>query len=228
MLRKQRGIANAAMVAVLLGALWVAMDVAGWPEVALAQEVAGSITKIEGSAQLIRGGQSLALAVGTAVDVGDKVTTAAKAQVRLTLRDGSILTLGESGTIVIDHMISATGTAPSVIRLLGGHLRSIVAAALRGTIASFEIHTPNAVAGVRGTRFDTAFIEGTPCPGFPKCLRYTHVGVSEGIVEVTNPTNPSAPGVLVEAGYETTVPCEEPPTSPGPLGMGEMGGPGYH
>jgi hypothetical protein len=52
--------------------------------------------------------------------------------------------------------------------------------------------------------------------------------VSEGIVEVTNPTNPSAPAVTVEAGYETTVPCEEPPTSPGPLGIGEMGGPGYH
>jgi hypothetical protein len=226
MLGGRGGSASSAIAAWLMGAFCVAVGVAGWPEACFAQEVAGSITKIEGSAQLVRGAQSLAIAVGTAVDVGDKVTSAAQAQVTLMLRDGSILTLGESGTIVIDHVINAAGTAPSVVSLLGGHLRSIVAAALRGTIASFEIHTPNAIAGVRGTRFDTAFIEGTPCPGFPKCLRYTDVGVSEGIVEVTNPTNPSAPAVTVEAGYETTVPCEEPPTSPGPIG--EMGGPGYH
>jgi ferric-dicitrate binding protein FerR (iron transport regulator) len=229
MLRRPGGIADAAaIVAALIGALWVAIGAGGFHNLAFAQEVAGLITATRGSAQLIRGAQSLTIAVGTAVNVGYKITTAPKAEVTLTLRDGSILTLGESGTMTVDHMVGTAAAAPSVIGLLGGHLRSVVAAALRGTIRSFEIHTPNAIAGVRGTKFDTAFIEGTPCPGFPKCLRYTEVGVSEGIVEVSNPTNPSAAPVTVKAGYATTVPCEEAPSSPGPLGIGEMGGPGYH
>ena len=34
--------------------------------------------------------------------------------------------------------------------------------------------------------------------------------------------------VLGNAGYETTVACEAPATSPAPLGMEEMGAPGYH
>ncbi|HEY2663297.1 MAG TPA: FecR family protein [Candidatus Binataceae bacterium] len=225
MLRKPGASAGVAMVAELIVAFCGSVC---FRNLAFAQMAAGSITGIKGSAQLIRGVQTLTIAVGTAVEVGDKIITATKAEATLRLRDGSTLTLGESSTMTIDHIVGAAAGAPSVIGLLSGHLRSAVATALRGTIGSFEIHTPNAIAGVRGTKFDTAFIEGTPCPGFPKCLRYTDVGVFEGIVEVFNPTNPSAAPVTVKAGYETTVPCEEPPSSPGPLGIEEMGGPGYH
>ena len=89
------------------------------------------------------------------------------------------------------------------------------------------MHTPNAVVAARGTNFETAYIVGKPCPGFPECLRYTDVGVYEGVVEVSNPTNPRAAPVRVTPGYETTVPCELAPSSPAPLGMGELGAPGY-
>jgi hypothetical protein len=34
--------------------------------------------------------------------------------------------------------------------------------------------------------------------------------------------------VQVTEGYETTVACDAPATSPAPLGMEEMGAPGYH
>lgn len=223
MLRKPGRIARAAIISLCVGA-----GVCGFEKLALTQEVVGSIVGVKGSAHLIRGAQSLTIAVGTAVDLGDKIVTAPNAEVTLTLRDGSTLNLGQSGTLTIDHVVGAAAAPPSVIGLLGGRLRSVVAAVLRGTNGSYEVHTPNAIAGVRGTKFDTAFIDGIPCPGFPTCLRYTEVGVFEGVVEVSNPTNPSASPVIVKAGYETTVPCQEPPTSPGPLGIGEMGGPGYH
>ena len=49
-------------------------------------------------------------------------------------------------------------------------------------------------------------------------MRYTTVGVSSGIVVVSNPSNPRA-RVEVGEGYETTVPCESAATSPAPLGM---------
>lgn len=183
---------------------------------------------MQGDVQLERAGISLPLTVGITVDVGDKMTTGAKAHATVLLRDGSKLMLGESCSIVVDGLVLAAGTpSHSSILLLGGHLRSVVTAALLSATPNFEIHTPNAIVGVRGTNFETAYIEGKPCPGFPSCLRYTDVGVSEGVVEVSNPTNPSAPSVRVAAGYETTVPCEQPPTPPGPLGMGELGAPGY-
>jgi len=58
-------------------------------------------------------------------------------------------------------------------------------------------------------------------------MRYTTVGVSKGIVAVSNPSNP-APPTEVREGYETTVACESAATSPAPLGMEDLGAPGYH
>ena len=58
-------------------------------------------------------------------------------------------------------------------------------------------------------------------------MRYTTVGVFHGVVAVANIANP-AQAVQVTEGYETTVACERPATSPAPLGMEEMGAPGYH
>jgi hypothetical protein len=130
--------------------------------------------------------------------------------------------------VLEQYAIGAGARVDSRINLLIGHLRSIINAGVEGSRPKFEVHTPNAVAGVRGTEFETAYIAGKPCPGFPTCLRYTDVGVFKGIVEVSNPTNPSASSVRVTQGYETTVPCELPPSSPAPLGMGELGAPGYH
>jgi hypothetical protein len=95
-------------------------------------------------------------------------------------------------------------------------------------VPGFEVHTPNAVVSVRGTDFDTEYIEGKPCPGFPQCLRYTDIGVYKGIVEVRNPTSLKSISVRVTAGYETTVPCELPPANPAPLGIGDLTAPGYH
>ena len=58
-------------------------------------------------------------------------------------------------------------------------------------------------------------------------MRYTTVGVFHGVVSVANIANP-AQAVQVNEGYETTVACEAAATSPAPLGMEEMGAPGYH
>jgi hypothetical protein len=146
----------------------------------------------------------------------------------ITFGDSSTLAVGESATIVVNEGLSRPPTSGiSRVGLLSGHLRSIVNAGLRGLTTDFEVRTPNAIIGVRGTEFETAYIAGTPCPGFPNCTRYTDVGVYKGRVEVRNPLNPHAAPVIATAGYETTVPCEEPPAVPSPLGMEQMLSPAY-
>ncbi len=57
-------------------------------------------------------------------------------------------------------------------------------------------------------------------------MRYTTVEVFKGLVSVANTATPAAT-VQVNEGYETTVACESPATPPAPLGMSEMGSPGY-
>ncbi len=76
-----------------------------------------------------------------------------------------------------------------------------------------------------GTDFDTTYIEGIVRPGYEGCQRYTDVRVREGIVAVSNLANPTEV-VEIEAGYETTVPCELAPLNAGPLGIAGAAGPG--
>ena len=178
---------------------------------------AGSISSATGSVQLQRAGATAPAGAGTAVDVGDRITTGPGGHAVITLTDGSQLELGESSNLVIDNhtLAPAGGRASSQVSLFGGVLRSVVNAT--GGAPNFEVHTPNAVAAVRGTRFDTAYNEGETRPTFGDCRKFTDVVVYEGTVNVRNPNAPN--GTEVPAGYELSVPCNLAPMLPGPIGM---------
>jgi hypothetical protein len=194
---------------------------------AFAQDTIGQVTEITGSAKLERGGVEVEATPMMQIKVRDKLRTTAKSRLTVTLRDGSKLVLSESSSYTIDeYSIAATTRMRASIALWAGHLRAVVVTAL-GAVPDFEVHTPNATAAVRGTEFETAFIADRPCPEDRSCMRYTTVGVFHGVVAVANILSP-AQAVQVTEGYETTVACERPATSPAPLGMEEMGAPGYH
>lgn len=210
-----------------IGAATIVLVVMFTSRMAAAQEAIGEFTNVGGTASLTHAGKELEAAIGMPVAVGDKIRTSPSAQVSVTFKDGSKLELGESSSFTVDqYAIAGSSRIKALIGLWGGHLHSIVTVVAGGT-PNFEVRTPNAVAAVRGTEFETAFIEGRPCPEDRSCMRYTTVGVSSGRVVVSNPSNP-APPVEVGEGYETTVACEAAATSPAPLGMEGMGAPGYH
>jgi ferric-dicitrate binding protein FerR (iron transport regulator) len=192
---------------------------------AAAQSAAGTIKELSGTVDVQRNGRSIAATLGMPILAGDKLETSRQSSVTVELIDGSKLMLSDASSVVIDHAM--TSAADSTIKLFKGKLRSIVNT-VAGKLPEFEVQTPNAVAAARGTDFETEYIEGKPCPGFPQCLRYTDIGVYKGIVEVRNPTSSTSISVRVAAGYETTVPCELPPATPGPLGIGDLTAPGYY
>jgi hypothetical protein len=205
----------------ILAALIVALALAMAPR-ALAQAPgtpAGSITSASGSVQLQRGTATTAAGPGTAVQVGDRIITGPGGHAVVTMTDGSTLELGESSNLAIDNQALAPtgGRATTQVSLFSGVVRSIVNATAGAP--NFEVHTPNAVAAVRGTRFDTAYSEGSTRPTYGDCHKFTDVAVYEGLVAVRNPANAASGGVEVPAGYEVTVPCNGDPTLPGPLGM---------
>jgi ferric-dicitrate binding protein FerR (iron transport regulator) len=195
---------------------------------ASAQSVVGSVKSVAGQGSLARGSQQLDLSIGMNVELRDLIQTARGARAIVDLNDGSEISIaGETRLVVENGPTSASPAGGTALSLLVGKVRSVVKPLTAGR-PDFVVTTPNAVAGVRGTDFEISFIEGRPCPGFPTCLRYTDVGVYKGIVEVRNPTNPAAAPVRLVEGQETNVPCELAPTAPAPLGMMELGAPGYH
>ncbi len=185
---------------------------------ALAQ-VAGTVSTATGSVQVQRATGTGAISSGMPVNVGDRIITGPGGHAVVTLSDGSQLELGESSTLAIDSqsLAPAGGRAATSLSLFGGVLRSVASAT--GGPANFEVHTPNAVAAVRGTRWDTAYTEGQARPTYGDCHRFSDVVVYEGVVDVRNATGAAGTAIDVPAGYEVTVPCNANATLPGPIGM---------
>src|SRR5215469_18193928 len=197
------------------------LNIAG--SAARAQNTVGTVSELTGTAHVERGGSTQAVTSGMQVELKDKFTTDAGSHLTITLSDNSKLDLAEQSSLVIDEQaIGATGPQTTKVSLLGGHLESLVTKALRGTAPSFEVKTPNAIAGVRGTKFGVNFSNYSPvCGDTPS----TGVSVGEGAVEVANSSAPNV-GITIEGGYETVVCGGKPPLPPGPIGVAGPAGTG--
>lgn len=169
---------------------------------------AGTVSSVQGTVTLTRLTATMPAVYGTKVDVGDKLTTAAHSQVTITLNDGTQLQLGDSSTLlVVANSLTAAGVRDHTrIDLLQGLLHSVVRFA-PGNAPNYEVHTPNAVAAARGTNYDTNYSKGIQRKQVPGCREFTDVSVFEGLVEVSNPTNPAAGSVMLGQGHKLAVPC---------------------
>ena len=185
---------------------------------ALAQTAAGSFVSVSGQVQIQRAGATIGAASGVGVDVADRIVTGADGHGVIVLNDRSRLELGPASNITLDEFTITGGSTSTRVSLVSGVLRSLVNAASGGAPANYQVHTPNAVASVRGTRFDTAYTENIIRSGYQGCQRYTDVSVYQGTVNLAPLATPNA-GQDVGAGYESTLPCDKSPTTPGPLGM---------
>src|SRR5580692_1194833 len=156
---------------------------------AFAQDTVGQVTDITGSAKLERGGIEVEAATMMPIKVRDKLRTTAKSKVTVTFRDGSKLVLSESSSYTIDEYSIGATNRMRASIALWAGHLRAIVFIAAGGVPDFEVHTPNASAAVRGTEFETAIIADRP------------------------------QAAQVSEGYETTVACEAPATSPAPLGM---------
>src|SRR5277367_1881586 len=186
---------------------------------ASAQTVAGSFQSVNGQVQIQRaGGATIGAAAGVGVNVGDRIITGLNGHAVIILNDQSRLELGPASSITLDEFTVTGGATATRVSLFSGVMRSLVSASSGGAPADYQVHTPNAVAAVRGTRFDTAYSENVIRPGYQGCEKYTDVSVYQGTVNLAPIATPNA-GEDVGAGYEATLPCDKPPTGAGPLSM---------
>lgn len=220
MMRISIGFSAPRILPLLLFAYLIGLSLLEGP--AWAQNVAGSISQLTGSAQVQRAGANINATQAMAIDLHDRISTASASVLTVTLTDGSTLAMGASSTLSIDENVVTGGTRQSTrVGLLGGSLRSLVSVALRGAAPNFEVQTPNAIAGVRGTNFEAFYSDGPTRPGMGGITQFTDVAVHDGLVAVssTAPENAGAPPELVPAGFETTVAGHLMPFPSGIIGM---------
>lgn len=171
-------------------------------------EAVGSFTRVEGRVDVIRGGAAaLAVKKGDPVFVKDIVRTKSDSKAEIVFSDGNILRLAQRTRIDVSEYTTDSANTREVIKLPRGKVEAVVETKIAQRVAvspqanRFEIHTPNAVTGVRGTRY------------FVFHFVFTGVLVKDGTVGVYNPKIPTVV-VPVRAGTFTTVSANNPPEIP--------------
>jgi len=135
-----------------------------FPVCALAAPV-GKFTQVEGQVEVLTPGQAAKPAkVGDEVQMGDTLRTKSRSKAEVTFVDGNILRLAERTAVEIkEYMLSQDGLS-AILRLARGKIHNIVKTAGRffglDKKERFEVHTPTAIAGVRGTNFFSYYLKG--------------------------------------------------------------------
>nr|MBP7323295.1 FecR domain-containing protein [Deltaproteobacteria bacterium] len=116
----------------------------------------GAVSSITGDVQVIREGEvkGVALALGSKIYQYDTIETAKRSKVRITFEDGSLLNLSEETALQIKEHIymPQENKRVSLLSLLKGKLR-VLCGHLSGRDSRYDVHTPTAVIGIRGTEF---------------------------------------------------------------------------
>lgn len=175
---------------------------------AVAEDV-GSVAAVQGEAQIGRGGAFTAAAVGAPVQLGDELRTGA-GQMRVVFRDDSVIDLAEKSSLTVDTQVFDPGGSRfnSLLRLLHGKARALVSKVYGTPGASYEIQTPTAVAGVRGTAF---LIEYDPARDATDVIGIDGRIMVRSLAQVLNDT------VYVTASEGTSVSRGMAPTRPEPI-----------
>lgn len=173
------------------------------------QETVGTVAIARGAAELVRGGAAAAGAVGANVYSGDELRTG-DGQMRVVFRDDSVLDLHEHTTLVVDQQVfdPGAGRFTSLMKLLTGKARALVSSYYGTPGASYEVETPTAVAGVRGTTFVVSYDADRDA---------TQVIGIEGRIQVRSLAARLGDTVYVTAKEGTTVLRGQAPTPPEPV-----------
>lgn len=137
------------------------------PALLFAGEV-GAFAQVEGRVDILREGTSVAapVKVGDNVSMGDVVRTKSDGKAEILFKDGTNLKLASETRIKIDEYTFNQDNSrnKAFLNLLRGKVRAVVSKTKSMPVStgssSFNVQTPTAVAGVRGTDFFVFYDRG--------------------------------------------------------------------
>lgn len=182
-----------------------------------AQAVHGVLRVVKGNVQIKSGktGQTARARMGEKVFPKDTVITAKDSRAKIVMVDNNEINVSPESQIEIQNyeFDPAAGKKDVLLNVIYGKVRSKVEQKYDGKTSKFQIKTPSAVAGVRGTDFLTGFQGGV-----------TNVVTFEGKVDFGMP----GPGgtirnpVSVTPGMSATAAMGAPPSAPVPVPKTEL------
>jgi len=127
-----------------------------------AADEAGTVAAVAGTLQVQRGGRWQGVGIGAPIFLGDHLRTGVGDQAKVVLADDSVLQLAPDTEVALDKQVfdPTAQRFESLLKLARGKVRSWVSDYYREPGARFEVETPTAIAGVRGTEFIAFYNEG--------------------------------------------------------------------
>jgi hypothetical protein len=186
--------------------LWLVVFQLFFPLQLLAEGV-GKVIDVRGEVALKRASGTAKPQVNDPVFVKDTLRAGEKSRAKLLLVNNTQVSVGSGSSLEITEFLVKDGKESGALSLTSGAVHTKILKALTPE-ARFEVRTPNAVAGARGTEWLSVVTAGTGAVP-PKSDFYTF----EEKISVVNPEFPDK-GVVVKAGEYTEVVKGFPPTAP--------------
>jgi hypothetical protein len=165
-----------------------------------APALAAKVTLLQRPVEVKHAAQAkwLPLNVGDEVGEGDSIRSGHGGRAEITISTKRVFRIGEASEITLDKLLLTDGDLQGKVRLLLGRVWTSILVPLRaGREEEYQVETPTATLGVKGTRFDVDF------DGKTKVLQ---TAVLEGKV-VVNPTKePAAPPSQIAGPREVAPP----------------------
>ncbi|KAB8059616.1 iron dicitrate transport regulator FecR [Janthinobacterium sp. FT14W] len=165
---------------------------------AWAGQVAGTVMQLSGPLMARKAdGKVKILAIKSEVEQGDTLLTEKETYALIKLIDNSEITLKPNTSFVIEQF-SYVAEQPdgdhAIFSLLKGGLRSVTGLLGKRNKERFEMKTPAATIGIRGTTFVASYVTPSappvptvPLPGGGARAPGLYVQVLDGLIHVTNP-----------------------------------------
>src|SRR3989304_5159180 len=176
------------------------------PSLAQSQTAVGKFTFVQGRVDILRqpAPRAMPVKMGDAVFVGDIIRAKSGSKAEITFKDGNIVRVAPNTRVEISEYMFDEAKGKGILKLSRGKVQAIIQEKIAKRIATFgeanrfEIHTPTAILGVRGTNFIPSYHRNS-----------SNVLVLEGAVFAYSLKYPDLV-VTVNAGYITTIPPDQP------------------
>jgi hypothetical protein len=110
----------------------------------------GVVVTVLGTPQLERGHGTMPLKTQDALVAGDVIVTDRQSRVKILLADDSVLTIGSNSRLTLEKFLVTAQSRSVALRVLTGRFKLAIATFF-GATSDYQVSTPTAVTGVRGT-----------------------------------------------------------------------------
>ncbi|MDB5863935.1 MAG: hypothetical protein JWO70_1741 [Betaproteobacteria bacterium] len=168
----------------------------------------GRVDALDGDVRLMRAGRERRAEAGMPIEERDTYTAGQESWALLAMTDGASITLRPGSQVRFDtYRYAATGAASenaAVMSLVKGALRSITGLVGKSNPAGYQVKTPSATIGIRGTDHEPAYYP-PPAPGekaeHPPGT-YDKVNSGQSIIRSPLGSLPVRPGQTAFAQFE--------------------------